>query len=285
MSQQQADEAREKLRQHFLTLSDEQQLKGWDDMWKQQVTPWDRGRPNPALVDALAADKDRISITTPFKTNQNEEKVRKTAFVPGCGRGPDVLLFASYGFDAYGLDASETAIEAARELARQQDKNQDFPVLDSQNGRGETNFIYADFFSNDYLPKVGGAPDSSEGPFDIIYDYTFLCALPPSLRPKWAARMSELLSPTGILFCVEFPLGKDPKSGGPPHGLQSELYDQLFDQPGREVEYSPSGHVSESRSGEKSDNALVRIETWKPDRVFQGQEKSTLVSLWRHRKQ
>jgi hypothetical protein len=26
------DEDREKLRQHFLTLSDEQQVKGWDDM-------------------------------------------------------------------------------------------------------------------------------------------------------------------------------------------------------------------------------------------------------------
>lgn len=97
--------------------------------------------------------------------------------------------------------------------------------------------------------------------------------------------MAELLSPSGTLICVEFPLGKDPKLGGPPHGLQDELYDQLFNNPGREIQYNASGHVSEDRRAEKSPNALVRIETWKPERMFEGQEKSTLVSLWRPWKQ
>lgn len=169
MSLAKADEAREKLRQHFSTLSDDQQVKGWDDMWKKQVTPWDRGRPNPALVDALAADKPAIAISSPFKTGENGEKIRKKAFVPGCGRGPDVLLFASYGYDAYGLDASQTAIAAAHELAKEQDKNQSFPLQNVENGRGEGHFIYGDFFSNESLSKVGATPDSAGGPFDIIY--------------------------------------------------------------------------------------------------------------------
>jgi methyl halide transferase len=281
MSQQKVDDEREKLRQHFLTLSDEQQVNGWDDMWKKQVTPWDRqGQSNPALVDALAADKTAIEIQSPFKTGADGGKVRKRAFVPGCGRGPDVLLFASYGFNAYGLDASETAIKAARELAQKQDEK--FPVQSPEHGRGETTFVCADFFNNDFLSQIGASSDTSGGPFDIIYDYTFLCALPPSLRPKWAARMSQLLSPTGILICMEFPLGKDPKAGGPPHGLQDELYDKLFDNPGQDVKYGADGRVDADQSSEKSGNAMVRIETWKPDRVFEGQEKSTMVSLWRH---
>lgn len=114
-------------------------------------------------------------------------------------------------------------------------------------------------------------------------DYTFLCALPPSLRPQWAARMSQLLSPTGRLICVEFPLGKDPKLGGPPHGLEHELYEQLLAKPGQEVSYNISGHVCEDRSGERTDNALQKIDEWLPSEIFDGQQKGqVMVSVWRH---
>ena len=281
MEQPKAEDERERLRKHFLTLEDDKQVNGWDEMWQKKVTPWDKKQPNPALVDALKQKPQLFPQSSEAGTNG--VKSRKKVLVPGCGRGYDVLLFASYGYDAVGLDASPTAVQAAEQLLRDQDKEKMFPIQHTEEGRGEAKFIAADFFNDEFLASTG--LPTSDGPFDLIYDYTFLCALPPSMRPRWAARMSELLSPTGTLVCLEFPLGKDPKLGGPPHGLSHELYEQLFANPGREVRYNLSGHVAADRSDEKSDNALVRVETWSPARTFEGQGKSSMVSLWRHWKQ
>lgn len=178
----------------------------------------DRSESNPALVEALNGKPDLFS--SPF-TN-SDRKTRKKVLVPGCGRGYDVLVFSSYGYDAYGLDASPTGIEEARKLHQAQGKDQNYPVKNIQDGRGEVNFITADFFKDEFLAETHSS--RSNRTFDVIYDYTFLCALPPSFRPRWAQRMSQLLSPNGYLICMEFPLGKDPKLGGPPHGLEHELY-------------------------------------------------------------
>ena len=265
------------LREHFLSLKPEEELRGWDDMWQQEITPWDRNQPNPALVETL--QKHAPLFSDPLKSENKQ--FRKKVLVPGCGRGYDVLLFSSYGFDAYGLDASPTAIQEARKLHADQAKDQRYPAQHVQLGRGEAKFIVADFFSNNFLTETHGT-SPSDRTFDLIYDYTFLCALPPSFRPKWANRMSQLLSPTGRLICMEYPLGKDPKTGGPPHGLEHELYEQLFANPGREVEYNDSGHVCEDRSGAKSDDALVRVEDFRPDKVFEEQRGSLRVSIWQH---
>ena len=99
VKQQPKIDPREKLRQYFLTLKDDEQTKGWDDMWQQEITPWDRHQPNPALLDALSSKK-KIS-ESPLRGDKRN--VRKKALVPGCGRGYDVLLFASYGFDGQSL--------------------------------------------------------------------------------------------------------------------------------------------------------------------------------------
>ena len=55
----------------------------------------------------------------------------------------------------------------------------------------------------------------------------FLCAIHPSLRQKWAERMSHLLHPGGLLVCLEFPMYKDPSLLGPPWGLKGVHWDLL----------------------------------------------------------
>ncbi|KAJ1908381.1 hypothetical protein IWQ60_011682, partial [Tieghemiomyces parasiticus] len=42
----------------------------------------------------------------------------------------------------------------------------------------------------------------------LIFDYTFFCALDPSLREKWAAKMAELLAADGVLVTLMFPTKK-----------------------------------------------------------------------------
>jgi hypothetical protein len=84
------------------------------------------------------------------------------------GRGYDVLLLASLGYDCYGLDASETAIEAARKLKAASKDDERYAAHDPKVGPGESKFLLRDFFKDDFLAESNG------GDFDLIFDYTFV---------------------------------------------------------------------------------------------------------------
>ncbi|WPH01461.1 Hypothetical protein R9X50_00430700 [Acrodontium crateriforme] len=266
-----AAEKMARLRNHFKEVPEDSQTNSWDALWQQQFTPWDRQFPNPALVETMQ------NQTKLFGSPVHNGK-RKRALVPGCGRGYDVLFFASLGYDAWGLDASQTAVDAAGEIKTQQGEDpKRYPVRDSQIGRGSAEFLVADFFKDDFLAKTGGTN------FDVIYDYTFLCALPPLMRPKWAKRMSELLSPSGQLICLEFPLGKSPSLGGPPHGLTAELYDELFARPGDDVQYGEDGFVDAGRVKGTSDSSLEKLSRAQAEKPHDEDRKPDFVSVWQHR--
>lgn len=246
-----------------------QQLPEWDRMWQQKTTPWDRSEPNPALTDALNEKSIIIGPST-------QSGRRKKVLIPGCGRGYDVLLFASHGYDAYGLDVSQTAVDACQELDKEQgDDDKKYPVKNTKVGRGSRQFLAVDFFEDDFSSHTNGG-------FDIIYDYTFLCAIPPGMRPQWAKRMSELLAPDGSLICLESPLAKPPNAGGPPHGLSSELYMQLFQHPGRDVKYAEDGHVAPDGRSLDHSSGLVRVAHWSPARTHPVGKGSDMISIWKH---
>lgn len=68
--------------------------------------------------------------------------------------------------------------------------------------------------------------------------------MPPEARPKWAKRMSQLLAPDGgRLLCLEWPLRKATSTGGPPWGLEPEMYAAHLSRPGEEVSYDQDGGV------------------------------------------
>lgn len=83
------------------------------------------------LIDALEEKTDIIGSST----GTGGTTRRKKALIPGCGRGYDVLLFASHGYDAYGLDVSQTAVNACQELDKEQgDDAMKYPVKDVKIG-------------------------------------------------------------------------------------------------------------------------------------------------------
>ncbi|KAF3918797.1 hypothetical protein AA313_de0202865 [Arthrobotrys entomopaga] len=199
---------------------------------------WDRGGSSPSLIDLL---RDHPEILQPTTTPNAQLK----ALVPGCGRGYDVLLFASHGLDAYGLELSSTAASEAQKNAEKTAPMANLP--------GKYTFLTGDFFTKDLEDSVG------EGvKFDVVYDYTFLCALDPSqgLRTKWAARMAELVKPGGRLICLEFPLYKSFDLPGPPWPLRSEIYAELLEAVGfvREMHVTPRRYLE---SGQGSDMVSV----------------------------
>jgi SAM-dependent methyltransferase len=147
---------RERLRDHFLAGNTPDR---WEALWQDNFVPWDRGVPNPALLDIINQHKDLFGESTTQATDGT--KTRKRALVPGCGGGYDVMLLASFGYDAIGVDASATAIKAAQKLPEEHmDK---YPLQPGVEERGTTKFVLDDFFSKSW---------EGTGGFDIIYDYT-----------------------------------------------------------------------------------------------------------------
>jgi SAM-dependent methyltransferase len=122
---------------------------------------------------------------------------RLRVLIPGAGTGYEVRLFAEHGHDVLAIDFSDAAIEAAKR------------ELGSLSGRVRK----ADFFG------------LQDGPFDVVYERAFLCALPRKLWSEWARRMAELVSPGGVLAGFFY---IDDNQRGPPFGVSQEGLNDLL---------------------------------------------------------
>nr|XP_036575115.1 thiol methyltransferase [Colletotrichum truncatum]KAF6781636.1 thiol methyltransferase [Colletotrichum truncatum] len=277
----------------------------WKAIWAEGPSvPWDRGNPNPAFIDFLRTPSnpptspnvnptpgapkpntiehtEEVQLPAPLK----EDGTRRKALVPGCGTGYDVALLASWGYDAFGLEISKHAVDHANLFLKNSGEGVlegEYKIKDEKIGKGSVQCLLGDYFDDAWVREAGVV----EG-FDIIYDHTFLCSFPPTLRPRWAARTASLLSPTGILVCLEFPTHKPASSGGPPWSLPPTVHLELLKRPGEDLTYDHNGVVVVTDRDESAD-ALVRIAHWTPKRTHESSMKEGVVrdcvSVWRHKK-
>ncbi|KAK0387188.1 hypothetical protein NLU13_5501 [Sarocladium strictum] len=250
----------------------------WDALYAEAYHPWDRASPSLALSDLLSQRSDLIpSSASAFFTGSGSRR-RPTALVPGCGLGHDVLLLAARGYDVWGVDGSGKALEGAKrreeELKKREASGELEEVFQVQGElgteRGDVHWVVADFFKDGWEKGLGA---EGSGSFDLIFDYTFLCALPPSARPLWSLRTTALLAhlPTSRLICLEFPIGKPLDQSGPPWGLWPETYEALLSNPGEEIEYEDdgSGRPKEACAVRPKHEALHRLCLVKPARTHQ----------------
>ncbi|PYH45963.1 thiol methyltransferase [Aspergillus saccharolyticus JOP 1030-1] len=252
------------LVRHFAEQPVELHTDRWSQLWDTDNSDlWDRGKPSPALVDLIEERRDLVSLVGP-------DGRKKKALVPGCGKGYDVVMLALHGYDVYGLEISSTGVSVARryaenELANPQAYNWGASRVDCQPGQVE--FIQGDFFKRDW-EKPGLK-------FDLIYDYTFLCALHPTMRPQWAARMAELLIPGGQLVCLEFPLYKDPSLPGPPWGLKGVHWNLLAE--GGDGIVHPEQNDKEPRPPNAKFTRTLYV---KPARSYESGRGTDMLSLY-----
>lgn len=122
------------------------------------------------------------------------------ALIPGCGAGHEMAAFYEAGYDVTAIDFARGAVDRARENLG--------PVLADR-------VLLGDFFTHDF----------AAAPFDVVYERTFFCALPPDLRPKYIERMARLLAPGGVLVGL-FYLGEE--QDGPPYQLHAADEARLF---------------------------------------------------------
>lgn len=191
----------------------------WEQAWQEQRTGWDAGQSSP-ILRALVED---------------DVLPNGRALVPGCGAGYDVLTLAAPERTAIGVDLAPTA--AARFRALRDERN-----IAPEHAQ----IRVGSFFDLD----LGG-------PFDLIFDYTFLCAIEPEMRSKWATRMHDLLTPEGELVTLVFPVRhanladtrEDPQ--GPPYAMHPELLRELLTPRFTPIVLEPAQHSHPGRVGKE----------------------------------
>lgn len=124
-----------------------------------------------------------------LSTYLQQTSFKGSALIPGCGFGHEVRAFHEAAWEILAIDFSPAAVAQAK-----QKLGSLAPLVRE-----------ADFFRDD----LGG-------PYDLIYERTFLCAIPLNLRPLYVERMRQLLRPGGMLVGL-FYYGED--LDGPPHPL------------------------------------------------------------------
>mgnify|MGYP002780274907 CR=1 FL=1 len=184
----------------------------WEEAWQRGDTPWDAGKPAPALETLLAGG----------------DLPKGRALVPGCGSGYDVFALAQAGYQVTGIDVA-TALAPRFETLRRQSG------VDPERAQ----LLQLDFFT--YAPPQ---------PFDLVWDYTFLCAIDRARRPEWAAAMRRLVAEGGELVTLLFPVDpKRPREQGPPFALEPDEVAELLRPHFRPLHLAPTTDSHPARQG------------------------------------
>jgi hypothetical protein len=141
----------------------------------------------------------RASIAPALQRYIAERQPAKT-LIPGCGSANELRAFAAACWDVEAIDFSAVAVSQAR----------------AQLGTLADHVHQADFFDADALT----------GPYEVIYECAFLCALPPRLREAWALRIDALLPQLGAELVGFFFVSETGR--GPPFALEYNALAQLL---------------------------------------------------------
>lgn len=120
--------------------------------------------------------------------------------IPGCGNTYEAEYLLQNGF------TNITVIDIAPALVAL--------LKEKFAGNSNINIILGDFFEH-----------SAE--YDLILEQTFFCALNPSLRTNYVAKMNELLVTGGKLVGVLF--NREFEQQGPPFGGSKYQYEPMFE--------------------------------------------------------
>ncbi len=137
----------------------------WQSRFAEGKLPWDRGAPNPQLLNWLADG-----------TLAPGQRV----VVPGCGQGWEVAALAAAGIQTIGIDFAPNALVLCRRLLE-------------RDGIGTERAELLDANVLHWHPAA---------PVDAVFEQTCLCALYPDYWTAYAAQLHAWLRPGGKLLAL-----------------------------------------------------------------------------------
>jgi hypothetical protein len=142
--------------------------------------PWDRGGPNPLLVEwAEARELDGTG---------------RRAIVVGAGLGDDAEYFASRGFDTVAFDLAATAVQLSRRR---------FPG-------SRVDYRVANLLET---------PPEWHGAFDLVIESITVQSMPPEMHPPGIEAVAGLVAPGGTLLLHSGGRAEGELVDGPPWPL------------------------------------------------------------------
>lgn len=150
--------------------------RDWNEHYAEGHIPWDSGKPDPALIEAVK------NATIP---------AGRTLEV-GCGTGTNALWLAARGFDVLGVDVSPLAIERA--------------TLKKDDTVRACRFEVRDFLKDP--PKGPFDFVFDRGCFHVFDE--------PEVRARFAARVAGVLTPKGLWLTLIGSTEGAPRDVGPP---------------------------------------------------------------------
>ena len=209
-----------------MTTDPKEEGRSWDQHWQDNVTPWDGGAAAPALLEFL----------------KNHSVEGKVVLTPGVGRGWDSFALAKAGARVI---ANDLAPSAERHFVR------------ARNAQGlaakQVQLVIGDFF--ELGPELAQKASSEARSFDMIWDYTFLCALPRDLHDQWVTQTAALLRPGGTLAHLCFPIAPNkPRDQGPPFALEP---DEVINEASRAFELVERRRPQASHAGREGKEELL----------------------------
>ncbi|WP_291842611.1 methyltransferase domain-containing protein [Maricaulis sp.] len=163
----------------------------WEARFRNNDTPWERPGVHPAARNWLES-----GTLAPGHS----------VIIPGCGRCPEVAAFARAGLNVTAADLSGTAIAWQKAKLQKED-------------------LSCEYLEGDILGS-GDRRWQPDEPADRVYDQTFLCAIHPRLRERYADALANLwLKPGGQLLALFM---QKNERGGPPFGCPLDAMRELF---------------------------------------------------------
>ncbi len=174
----------------------------WHERWKQDQI----GFHQQEINSYLTSHWEELGLTS-----------GAPVFVPLCGKSLDMLWLREQGHPVFGVELSRKAVEAFFH------ENEIDPSVNETPRYVEFSSDMLTLFAGDFFQLQR----EDLGEIRAVYDRAALIALPPQMRPDYAAHMTTLLNPGAHILLVTMQY-EEGVLEGPPFSVEDEEVRLLF---------------------------------------------------------